>query len=249
MDSSAARALSRRGLADGDCQKNRMSEQHIGADRFHELPTLCLVEREQPRPALAMRRGPRAVNPVAGGHRPRSGACFCSGPFTFPSVNCFRSVSQFPMGRPPSGNGFPGHFLRPVAMAGKAVAPARRRRRLALWLLRWLLFRLMFESGWVKLLSGDPSWWHLTALRVHYETQPLPTWIGWYAHQLPAGLPKRLLPPHVHHRIGRAIPDFLRTQTAAHRRRDSHPVPGGHSADRQLHFFQLADHPPVPLPA
>jgi hypothetical protein len=45
-----------------------------------------------------------------------------------------------------------------------------------LWLLRWLLFRLMFSSGIVKLLSGDLSWRDLTALRYHYETQPLPTW-------------------------------------------------------------------------
>jgi hypothetical protein len=58
--------------------------------------------------------------------------------------------------------------------------------RLVLWLFRWLLFRLMFESGCVKLLSGDPSWRHLTALTVHYQTQPLPTWVGWYVHQLPA---------------------------------------------------------------
>jgi hypothetical protein len=35
-------------------------------------------------------------------------------------------------------------------------------------------------------MSGDASWWNLTALRVHYETQPLPTRIAWYAHQLPA---------------------------------------------------------------
>jgi hypothetical protein len=56
---------------------------------------------------------------------------------------------------------------------------------IAVWLLRWLLFRLMFSSGFVKLASGDPSWRGLTALRFHYETQPLPTWIGWYAHQLP----------------------------------------------------------------
>jgi len=62
--------------------------------------------------------------------------------------------------------------------------------RLALWLLRWLLFRLMFESGCVKLLSGDPAWRELAALQVHYETQPLPTWIGWYAHQLPAWFQK-----------------------------------------------------------
>jgi hypothetical protein len=54
------------------------------------------------------------------------------------------------------------------------------------WLYRWLLFRLMFGSGVVKLASGDPSWRSLTALQFHYETQPLPTWIGYYAHQLPA---------------------------------------------------------------
>jgi hypothetical protein len=54
-----------------------------------------------------------------------------------------------------------------------------------LWLLRWLLFRLMFASGLVKLVSGDSTWRNLTALRFHYETQPLPTWVGWYAHQLP----------------------------------------------------------------
>jgi hypothetical protein len=56
---------------------------------------------------------------------------------------------------------------------------------IALWLLRWLGFRLMVQSGAVKLLSGDPMWRDLTALTVHYQTQPLPTWIGWYAHQLP----------------------------------------------------------------
>ncbi len=55
----------------------------------------------------------------------------------------------------------------------------------ARWLLYWLLFRLMFGSGIVKLLSGDVSWRNLTALTFHYETQPLPTWLGWYAHQLP----------------------------------------------------------------
>ncbi len=69
---------------------------------------------------------------------------------------------------------------------GSARAKARAPRGPALWLLRLLLFKLMFSSGVVKLLSGDPSWRHLTALTFHYETQPLPTWIGWYAHQLPA---------------------------------------------------------------
>ncbi len=44
----------------------------------------------------------------------------------------------------------------------------------------------MFLSGAVKLASGDPTWANLTALTLHYETQPLPTPLGWYAHQLPA---------------------------------------------------------------
>jgi uncharacterized membrane protein YphA (DoxX/SURF4 family) len=53
------------------------------------------------------------------------------------------------------------------------------------WLLRWLLFRLMFTSGVAKFVSGDPTWRDFTALEYHYETQPLPTWTSWYLHQAP----------------------------------------------------------------
>ncbi|HWB83315.1 MAG TPA: lipase maturation factor family protein [Bryobacteraceae bacterium] len=53
------------------------------------------------------------------------------------------------------------------------------------WLFRWLIFRLMFSSGCVKLLSHDATWRNLTALSFHYETQPLPTPLAWYMFQLP----------------------------------------------------------------
>jgi lipase maturation factor 1 len=53
------------------------------------------------------------------------------------------------------------------------------------WLFRWLLFRLVFLSGAVKLLSGDPTWRDLTALTYHFQTQPLPNPISWYMQQLP----------------------------------------------------------------
>jgi predicted DCC family thiol-disulfide oxidoreductase YuxK len=56
------------------------------------------------------------------------------------------------------------------------------------WVARWLLFRFMFMSGVVKLLSGDPNWWGLTALSYHFLTQPLPTPLAWYAARLPSGL-------------------------------------------------------------
>ena len=57
-----------------------------------------------------------------------------------------------------------------------------------IWLLRWLLFRFMFLSGAVKLLSGDPTWANLSALSYHFQTQPLPTPLAWYAHHLPHGV-------------------------------------------------------------
>ncbi len=56
---------------------------------------------------------------------------------------------------------------------------------IVVFLYRWLLFRFMLLSGVVKLASGDENWWNLTALRYHYETQPLPTPLAWYAHQFP----------------------------------------------------------------
>lgn len=54
-----------------------------------------------------------------------------------------------------------------------------------LLLLRLVLFKLMFFSGVVKLSSGDPSWWELSAMSFHYQTQPLPTWTSWWMHHLP----------------------------------------------------------------
>lgn len=60
--------------------------------------------------------------------------------------------------------------------------------RAALWIARWLVFRLMFTSAAVKLTSHDPTWRSLTALQYHYFTQPLPPWTAWYAHHWPAGV-------------------------------------------------------------
>ncbi len=57
--------------------------------------------------------------------------------------------------------------------------------RVVVWLFRWLLFRLMFLSGAVKLLSHDKTWRNLSALSYHYWTQPLPNRISWYLAQMP----------------------------------------------------------------
>jgi predicted DCC family thiol-disulfide oxidoreductase YuxK len=78
--------------------------------------------------------------------------------------------------------GFLAIFFAPWQLWTRITPPPS---RTILWLLRWLLFRVMFMSGVVKLSSGDPSWRSLTALQFHYQTQPLPTWVGWCAQQLP----------------------------------------------------------------
>ncbi|KAL5259903.1 hypothetical protein ACHWQZ_G010130 [Mnemiopsis leidyi] len=56
---------------------------------------------------------------------------------------------------------------------------------ITLWLVRWLAFRLMFASGVVKLTSGCPTWWGLTAMNWHYESQCIPTPLAWFSHQTP----------------------------------------------------------------
>jgi hypothetical protein len=57
--------------------------------------------------------------------------------------------------------------------------------RASLFLLQWEWFRIYFESGMVKLLSGDEQWRNLTAMDEYYQNGPLPTWIGWYVEHLP----------------------------------------------------------------
>lgn len=79
--------------------------------------------------------------------------------------------------------GFLAIFFAPLQLRDTPTHPSQLSTAF-LWLLRWLLFRLMFASGFVKLAS-DEVWRNLTALNFHYETQPLPTWFGWYVHQLP----------------------------------------------------------------
>jgi hypothetical protein len=74
-------------------------------------------------------------------------------------------------------------FSPPGVMPGWGAdhAPSRA----SLFLLQWEWFRIYFESGLVKILSGDLQWRNLTAMDGYYQNSPLPTWIGWYVGHLP----------------------------------------------------------------
>lgn len=56
-----------------------------------------------------------------------------------------------------------------------------------IWLLRWLLFRVEFGAGLIK-IRGDRCWRDLTCLYYHHETQPMPNPMSWYFHHLPKPL-------------------------------------------------------------
>jgi uncharacterized membrane protein YphA (DoxX/SURF4 family) len=80
--------------------------------------------------------------------------------------------------------GFISYFLAPRGWRpgwGEQDPPARA----PLFLLRVLWFTIYFESGVAKYFGGDPTWRDLSAMNEYYQNGPLPTWLGWYAHQFP----------------------------------------------------------------
>lgn len=56
-----------------------------------------------------------------------------------------------------------------------------------LFLLRWILFRVEFGAGLIK-MRGDACWRKLTCLDYHHETQPMPGPLSWFFHHLPRPL-------------------------------------------------------------
>jgi hypothetical protein len=66
-------------------------------------------------------------------------------------------------------------------LGGKKAPPTRA----SVFMLQWLWFRIYFESGLVKILSGEEQWRNLTAMDKYYENGPLPTWLGWHVQHWP----------------------------------------------------------------
>jgi hypothetical protein len=73
---------------------------------------------------------------------------------------------------------------------GSATAPST----IWMWIYRWMLFRVMFGAGLIK-LRGDACWRDLTCLYYYFETQPIANPLSWFFHWL----------PHAVHRAGVAF--------------------------------------------
>ncbi len=166
--------------------QNAATTQHIGLDRFHLVPTLTWLDSSDAALHWQCDAGITLSVLLLMGFAPAL-SCFLLWIIYLSFTTIASPFLNFQWDILLLETGFLAIFLAPLAWRERPTSQAPPS-RLVLWLLRWLIFRLMFESGWVKLASGDPMWSHLTALRVHFETQPLPTWIGWYAHQLPSAV-------------------------------------------------------------
>jgi len=82
------------------------------------------------------------------------------------------------------GAGFVCFFFAPRGWRpgwGESEPPSRA----SMFALQLLWFSIYFESGIGKYFGGDPSWRNFTAMDEYYQNGPLPTWLGWYAQQLP----------------------------------------------------------------
>ncbi len=110
--------------------------------------------------------------------------------------------------------------------------------RACYFLLLWEWFRIYFESGLVKILSGDPQWRNFTALDDYYQNGPLPSWIGWYVAHLPHWF-------HIATTGGTLLIEFVVVLMLFFSRRASpfllhcYALADRHHPHRQLHLPQL----------
>ncbi len=163
--------------------RSAVAESGIGIDRYRLLPTLCWLGASDGFLRFQCAAGATLALLVIVGICPR--VCLALEWLLYLSLaTVSRDFLAFQWDNLLLETGLLAIFLAPGRMLPRPSLekPAS---RTVLWLLRLLLFKLMFLSGVVKLASGDGTWRGLSALTYHYETQPLPTWIAWYAYQPP----------------------------------------------------------------
>jgi len=162
-----------------------LARAQAGGTPWHRLPTLCWLDESDRFLHLQCLAGIASASALFLGFAPRA-ALFLSWALYLSLVVAGQEFLSFQWDA----------LLLETTVFAIPFAPGGWRPRLAreappstasLALLRWLLFRLMFASGVVKLTSGDPTWGlgDLSALTFHYWSQPLPTVGGWYAAHLP----------------------------------------------------------------
>jgi lipase maturation factor 1 len=160
-----------------------VASEHIGIDRFRLLPTLCWLSTSDAfLRALCYGGAALALLLVAGVAPIPVLILLWVDYLSLSAVS--REFLSYQWDALLLETGLIAVFIAPAVWRERRDAPADSP-RVARWLMIWLVVRFMVGSGAVKLASGDPTWRNLTAMTFHYETQPLPTPLAWYAQRLP----------------------------------------------------------------
>jgi hypothetical protein len=157
--------------------------QQLGARRFWYAPTLLWLASGDRAVQLLCWAGLMAAVLLMLNLWPRAALVVCLTLF-LSFVCAARDFSDYQSDGMLLEAGFLSCFFAPPGLRpglGERHPPSRA----SLFMLRWECFRIYFESGLVKILSGDLQWRNLTAMDHYYENGPLPNWIGWYVQQLP----------------------------------------------------------------
>lgn len=154
-----------------------------GALRFWSAPTLFWLDASDLALTLVVGAGIVASLLLVTNVAPRISVAIC----TLLFLTCIGALQDFASYQSDGmllEAGFISMFFAPRGILpglGAFDPPTRASR----FLLQWEWFRIYFESGVVKLASGDVQWRHLTAMDHYYENGPLPAWPGWYVQQMP----------------------------------------------------------------
>lgn len=161
----------------------QVSATFRGVGRFWYAPTLLWVNPGDVALTLVVAAGLIASLLLTLNVWPRATVGICTILF-LSCVSALQDFSSYQSDGMLLEAGFLSIFFAPGGLRpglGAANPPSR----FSLFMLQWEWFRIYFESGVVKLLSGDPHWRNLTAMDDYYQNGPLPAWPGWYVEQLP----------------------------------------------------------------
>ncbi|MFL5560164.1 MAG: lipase maturation factor family protein [Gemmatimonadaceae bacterium] len=175
--------IGERGILPADDYLHELAQAIPGAIRFWYAPTLFWLGASDHALMAVVGIGLVASVMLVVNIAPRASVATC----TLLFLSCIGALQDFSSYQSDGmllEAGFISMFFAPRGLRPRlgAIDPPTRVSR---FLLQWEWFRIYFESGVVKLASGDVHWRHLTAMDKYYENGPLPAWPGWYVQQMP----------------------------------------------------------------
>ena len=153
--------------------KLNFAAQNIGWDRYHQMPTLCWFSASDGFLNLQCAAGSALAVLLILGLTPAP-CLFLLWVIYLSLTTACAVLPDFQWGNLFLETGFLAIFFAPLQLLPRHHSRETPPSRIALWLLRWLLFRLMFVSGCLKFLSSDGRWKALSDAVIFFFDYLLP---------------------------------------------------------------------------